>query len=136
MTRVLFDTNVLLDLLLEREPWAEDAKALYAAHLDGRLLGHITATTLTDVFYIARRHAGRERAWDAVRLALDQFAILAVGRNRLTTASGLPGEDFEDNLQLACATSLSLDAIVTRDPAGLGGTTIEVLSPPELLNRI
>ena len=69
-------------------------------------------------------------------MALDQFVILAVGRNRLTAASVGPGDDFEDNLQLACAVSLSMDAIVTRDPAGLGGTSIEVLTPSELLRRI
>ncbi len=55
MTRVLLDTNVVLDVLLERDPWVVQAKTIWGAHLDHRIAAHITATSLTDIFYLSRR---------------------------------------------------------------------------------
>lgn len=54
--RVLIDTNVLLDFLLQRELFFQDAERLFQAIDSGQILGYVTATTLTDIFYIARRH--------------------------------------------------------------------------------
>jgi len=66
MRRVLLDTNVVLDALLERAPWVAEAKAIWEAHLGYRIAAHITATSLTDIFYVSRRLVGRPRAWLAV----------------------------------------------------------------------
>lgn len=107
MTHALLDTNVVLDALLDRQPWSADAKALWQAHLNNQLAAHITATSLTDVFYISRRHAGRDRAWLAVQACLDQLYIISVGFNELHVATTMGGSDFEDSLQIACARSLN-----------------------------
>jgi hypothetical protein len=48
----------------------------------------------------------------------------------------LPGNDFEDNVQIACAVIAGLDAIVTRDPKGFAGSPVLVLTPAELLARL
>ena len=53
MTRALFDTNVILDVLLDRQPWSADAKVLWQAHLNNQFAAHVTATSLTDIFYIS-----------------------------------------------------------------------------------
>lgn len=55
--RVLLDTNVVLDVLLNRETWVKDSAAVWQASDQGRIIGHITATTLTDIFYVSRRLA-------------------------------------------------------------------------------
>jgi predicted nucleic acid-binding protein len=52
---LLFDTNVVLDVLLYRQPWVQDAQKLWQAHEDGLLTGYLTATTFTGIFYIAKR---------------------------------------------------------------------------------
>jgi predicted nucleic acid-binding protein len=49
--RVLFDTNVILDALLDRPPWNVNAKALWKAHLNDQFAAYVTATSLTDIFY-------------------------------------------------------------------------------------
>ena len=49
MIRILLDTNVILDALLDRQPWAAEAKTIWAAHLEGQLAAHVTTTSLTDV---------------------------------------------------------------------------------------
>jgi predicted nucleic acid-binding protein len=49
--RVLIDTNVLLDFLLQRELFFQDAERLFQAIDSGQIVGYVTATTLTDIFY-------------------------------------------------------------------------------------
>jgi predicted nucleic acid-binding protein len=53
--RVLIDTNIVLDFLLQREPFSQDAEVLFQAIDVGEVVGYVTATTLTDIFYISRR---------------------------------------------------------------------------------
>ena len=136
MTRVLLDTNVILDVLLDRQPWSTDAKALWQAHLNNQFAAHVTATSLTDIFYISRRHAGRDRAWLAVQACLNQLYVIPVGFNELQVAATSGGSDFEDNLQIACAMTTQLDVIVTRDPSGFATSSIPVLTPQQMLARL
>jgi len=133
--RVLLDTNVLLDVLLNREPWVKESSAVWQAHDDGRVVGHVMACALADIFYIARRLKGLETAFEAVGVCLDAFVVCGVERQTLEQARALPGNDFEDNLQIACASSTGLDAIVTRDK-GFSSTTVSVLTPEEFLQRL
>jgi predicted nucleic acid-binding protein len=55
--RVLIDTNIVLDFLLQREPFFQDAELLFQAIAAGQVIGYVTATTLTDIFYISRKHS-------------------------------------------------------------------------------
>jgi predicted nucleic acid-binding protein len=136
MMQVLFDTNIVLDALLKRAPWETNAAACWKACDDGRIMGCLTASTLTDIFYISRKLKGIDVARDAVRICLDAFAICIVDRQALELAIDLPADDFEDNLQIICATLAGLDAIVTRDKDGFQGSTIAVLTPTELLAQL
>jgi predicted nucleic acid-binding protein len=136
MKQVLFDTNVVLDALLKRAPWDADAATCWKAIDDGKILGCITASTLTDIFYIARKHNGLAAAFDSIRVCLDTFAICQVDRRALEGALDLSGNDFEDNLQIACATLADLDSILTRDPSGFKHATIPILAPVALLAQL
>jgi predicted nucleic acid-binding protein len=129
--RVLLDTNVVLDVLLSREPWLDDAKALWLATDNGQLTAYLSAANLTDIYYVARRLADAALARQAIKLCLDAFEILPVDRAALERAQQLSGPDFEDNLQIASAEAADLDAIVTRDAAGFTDSTVAVLSPRE-----
>ena len=51
--RVLIDTDITLDFLLQRSPFFQDAKLLFQAIESGQVVGYVTAITLTDIFYIA-----------------------------------------------------------------------------------
>jgi predicted nucleic acid-binding protein len=132
----LIDINVPLDVFLAREPWLTDARAVWDAHDRRAIVGHIAAHGLTNLFYIARRVVGLEKARKAVGLCLQTFEVIPVGRAELELADSLAGHDFEDNLVLTCAMIAGLDVIVTRDPRGFVGSTIPVLSPAELLEQL
>ena len=135
--RVLFDTNVLLDALLAREPFVADAAVLLEAVETGRIEGFISATTVTDVHYLVGRQTGSsETALTSVMQLLALMEICTVDRNVLEQAIALRFDDFEDGVQVACAIALQLEAIVTRDVNGFIGSPIPALSPEELRNRL
>lgn len=134
--RVLFDTNIVLDVLLKLEPWVTESMAVWQANDGGQIAGYVLASAITDIFYVARRLAGLEIARTAVRTCLEAFEICVVDRRTLEQAEGLPGNDFEDNVQIACASIADLDAIVTRDKKGFKAATIPVLAPSELLRQL
>lgn len=93
-------------------------------------MAYLTASTFTDIFYIARKVAGIVDARQAVRTCLEAFEICDVTRHTLQHAETLSGNDFEDNLQIACATLQNLDAIVTRDKAGFQNSSVAILISP------
>ena len=134
--RILIDTNVMLDVLLNREPWVAQSSAVWQANDEGHIVGHITACAIADIFYIARRLTTLETARAAVRICLEAFEVCPVDKQTLAQAETLPGSDFEDNLQIACANLAGLDAIVTRDESGFQTAAVPVLTPEELLKQL
>jgi predicted nucleic acid-binding protein len=131
--RALLDTNVVLDLLLEREPWRAEAEAIADAGANGRLQAHACASSITDIFYISRKLVGADKARRIVRNCLDLLQIVSVTRDLLDSAERSRGSDFEDNLQMACAVEARLEAIVTRNPNDFADSPVPVLTPAELL---
>lgn len=134
--RVLLDTNVLLDVLLKREPWVEASSAVWQASDEGRIAGYVAACTVPDVFYIAHRLTTLQTARAAVRIYLEAFDVCPVELQVLKQAEGLSGADFEDNVQIACASLSELDAIVTRNEGDFEAAELPVVTPAELLAQL
>ena len=135
--KVIFDTNVLLDALLAREPFLADAAFLLNAVESGRVEGFMSATTVTDVHYlVGRQTKSSEAAIAAVTRLLALMEVCAVDREVLEQAIALGLPDFEDAVQIACAIELELEGIVTRDVNGFVGSPIPIFSPQELRNRL
>lgn len=136
MRQLLFDTNIALDVLLDRLPWVVDASDLLQRREGGEIEAHIAAVSVTNVFYVVRRIAGIDSARESVRRCLDLFTIALVDGRVLQDADAMPGADYEDNVQIACAAAAGLDAIVTRDPAGFAGAPLPVWTPAEALRQL
>lgn len=133
---VLLDTNIVLDVLLGREPWLEDAREVWQACDDGRLAGWISPVTLTTIYYIGRKQLGSPKARQAVSLCLKAFHICPVHRQTIDMALGFNGKDFEDDMQCACACIAALNAIVSRDVSGFVSSPVPAMTPRELLRRL
>ncbi|MGG6237048.1 PIN domain-containing protein [Nodosilinea sp. AN01ver1] len=130
------DTNVVLDVVLEREPFVETANTLFALIEAGRLQGYITATTITNIFYIVRKLKGREVALEAIAKLLRGMVLCSVTHQVIQLALTLSLDDFEDGVQLACAASEALDAIVTRDQNDFQEAGFTVLSAADLVMQL
>lgn len=131
--RVLIDTNVVLDVLMAREPHLERALALFAAIETGRVRGVLGATTVTTVFYLAAKAVGPEPAREHVRRLLELFDVASVDRNVLVGALDARFGDFEDGVLHEAARATGADAIVTRDRAGFAAATLPVFTPDAFL---
>lgn len=133
---VLFDTNVVLDVLLKRPPYAPAVVALFAAVERGELNGVISATTVTTIFYLARKGVGRERALEEIRRLLKLFTIATVNRAVIEDAIGLRFSDFEDAVLHEAARHAGAEGIVTRNIADFDRASLHIYSPDDLLRML
>lgn len=134
--RILFDTNVLLDALLDREPYVRDAAELVAAVETGTMSGLLGATTVTTIYYIAERALDRERALQGIRRLLMLFEVAPVNRAVLEDALRLDFQDFEDAVLHEAARHAAAEGIVTRNVRDFSQAVLPVYTPAELLQII
>jgi predicted nucleic acid-binding protein len=78
MKRILLDTDIILDLLLDRDPYAEDAAKLWQANETGRIEGHISAITPVNLYYIARKLKGEALARQGVAEVLMALKVCPI----------------------------------------------------------
>ncbi|MGI9175025.1 MAG: PIN domain-containing protein [Rhodothermales bacterium] len=131
--RICFDTNVVLDVLLDRAPFAQPAARLIDAVAQGDVEGLLGATTLTTVDYILRRHRDRAVARQGLLWLLALFDVAPVARPALEAALVLDWPDFEDAVLHEAARLARAEALVTRNAADFGAATLAVYTPDELL---
>jgi predicted nucleic acid-binding protein len=134
--RVLLDTDVVLDYLLSREPFAQAAGELLALNAQGTFDGYISGITPINVFYIARKIMGRDKLRQALDDLLLAVRICPVTHAVLRQALILPFADYEDAVQHASATASRLDALVTRNLDDYKNATLPVFSPTDFLSRL
>ncbi|MBD1938390.1 PIN domain-containing protein [Microcoleus sp. FACHB-68] len=135
--RVLVDTNIVLDFILDREPFVAEASTLLEYIASGEIEGYIAATTLTNIFYIVKRATrSLERAKQAVSDTLTLMEICLVDKSILESAFASNLNDFEDAVQIACALANDVDAIITRDAQDFVDAPLSILSAGELLNTL
>ena len=133
---VLFDTNVVLDVLLDRKPFSDSATVLFSWAEDGIITGILGATTITTIFYPATKVVGREQAEEAIAKLLSIFTIASISRSVLEAAIKSSFSDFEDAVLYQAACHSNARAIVTRDLAGFKKSKISVYSPDEFVKMI
>ena len=134
--KVLFDTNVLLDVLLDRKPFAESASSLFTFVESGALAGFVCATTVTTIHYLATKSADRQKAKEHIGNILTLFEVAPVSRLVLEAALSLDMADYEDAVLAAAAHHAGMNAIVTRNPRDFKNAPLPVHSPEELLHLL
>ncbi len=134
--RVLVDTNVILDVVCDRQPFVADAVALWTQLASGAATGCISATTLTTIFYLARKQLGTAAARQAVSDLMSVFDICGVDRAVLQAALNRPMTDFEDAVQDAAAELGGVTVIVTRNASDFTGSTLRIVDPATLAQEL
>lgn len=131
MRRVLLDVNVILDVLLDREPHADSASDVWSAVEDGRAQGYLSAHAITTIHYLNMQSVGARQARDTTSAILSVFDVADVNASVLSAALALGWKDFEDAVTAAAARAARCDAIVTRNPRDFKNSPIRVLAPSE-----
>jgi predicted nucleic acid-binding protein len=103
MRRLLFDVNVILDVLLDRAPHAEASASVWAAAEAGEVEGLLAAHAVTTIHYLIRRETGAAKAGRTMSSLLRVFGVAAVDRAVIGEALGLGFSDFEDAVTAAAA---------------------------------
>ena len=136
VSRILVDTNVLLDYLLTREPYYENAKKIVIACAEGKVNACIAAHSISNMFFILRKDYSIEERRAVLTNLCKIFDVEGIDKVKLL--AGLQnGEfsDFEDCLQMECAKAYGAEYIVTRNVADYKASTVEAVTPEEYLKH-
>ena len=131
MKTVFIDTNVILDVLLQDEGFWQDSLKIFKHAELGQINACISASSMTDVFYVVRKKLTIQVARDAVEKLLNLFTIVAVAGDDLRGALTLPIEDMEDALQAWCAIKIKAEMLITRDIGGFANIELPVITPSD-----
>jgi len=133
MKRILLDTNIILDIALKREPHFEHSARLFELIDNKQFIGYITATTVTDIYYIARKEKGKDIALEFISNLIEVVDVLGIDKNTIVKALKSKMKDFEDAVQVSAAEYHDIEIIVTRNKSDFLNAGLEVLSPKELV---
>lgn len=134
--KVLFDTNVLIDFLLDRAPFADAATDLLSQVDRGQIEGLVCATSMTTIFYLVQKALGKSEARRHIATLLSILDVSPVNRTTLERAAGSAVTDYEDAVVIEAARQANATCIVTRDERDFAKSPIPVHSPGSLIGLI
>ena len=135
--KIMCDTNVIIDVLLEREPFVEDSSTVLSLCEEHKIDGFVSASSITDIYYLVRKYThSTDLAYKAVGKLLEIVKVCSVTNNDVLTAFQRRAKDFEDCLVAVCAKSIRCDCIVTRNKKDFEEFDIPLLTPTELLEHL
>lgn len=136
MKRVLFDSDVLLDILAQREPFdVASARALNTV-MQNQVQGYVSGHAVTNIFYILRRKVGNEVACELLAKLLQHLQVASVTDEVIRQALNSPIKDFEDAVTSAAALTAGLEIIVTRNTPDFVASLVPPMLPDEFLTTL
>ncbi len=130
---IFLDTNVLMDVLLDREPFVADSQQVWLLAERGKIRGLVSAISFPNVYYVVRKLSGARQARRTMVMLRDVFAPVACDEQVLHQAIDADFKDFEDAIQYFSALRADADCIVSRNPKDFRASDIPVLTPSEFL---
>ena len=127
--RIFVDTNILLDVLLEREGYYYDALKIWANAENGNVEACIAAISLNNIHYVMRKLKSETTAMIAVKILLRIFKVIPVDADILSLAVDFHDKDFEDDIQLQCGLKAKCSQLFTRNPNHYDHSAIAVVPP-------
>lgn len=131
--KLVIDTNVVLDLLINRAPFADAAAAVFTQIESGKHSACVCATTITTVHYLAHKNIGDKQARESLRQLLTLVEVAAVTRAVIDQALRSPLKDFEDAVLAESGHLAGGQAIITRNGKDFQGGPLRVYTPTEWL---
>jgi predicted nucleic acid-binding protein len=133
--KILIDTNVALDILLNRRDYA-NAVAVFDMDENKHITAYISASAITDIFFLSKNNLGKKRAKEALNDLLQIFKPAAVTDSHIYQALNLDWDDFEDSIQYIVGEGFSADYIVTRNTQDYGSGSIPAVTPEQFIRAV
>lgn len=134
--RALFDLNVILDVLQQREPFYETAAQLIAHAETGKIIGYVAPHSPTTLFYLIEKDQTPAHAKVTITSLLQILEVAAIDQSTSEQALSLPYRDFEDAVQMMAAVQCKAEYLVTRNVKDFQPAPLVVIQPSELLALI
>ena len=137
MSNVFLDTNILMDILSNREPFYKSSSEVYKLGVGKKVNLYTSSNTISTLHYLLKKFIDE----DAIRMALDEISdiikIIPVDYSIIKKSLKSNHKDFEDAIQIVSAQSINnMDCIITRDLKDYKFAEISVLTPDDFLNTI
>ncbi|MEO0377489.1 MAG: PIN domain-containing protein [Cyanobacteria bacterium P01_A01_bin.17] len=133
MRRVLYDSDVLLDVLAQRQPFfTASAQALDSA-TQADIQGYVSGHAVTNIFYILRRQVGSQSARALISTLFQHLQVAAVTDEVIRAALQSAMTDFEDAVTSEAARMAGVENIVTRNSSDFLNSNVPSLLPAEFL---
>ena len=134
--QILIDTNVILDVLLNREAFVQDAVKILKLPANN-VQKYVSASAITDIYYIARQEIrDKQLVKDLIKTVLKVVKVADVSESIILSALDSDWADFEDSVQNAVAEFHGFDVIITRNKSDYKKSNLKVLSPIEFLSEM
>ena len=130
---ILFDTNILLDVLFNRKQFVENSSLLVSAAETNKITGFLCATTITTLDYLICKQTTRNRAKSELKKLLTIFNIAEVNSKVINNALNSNFTDFEDAVQYYSGKNILMDGLVTRNIKDYKAAQLPIYSPEEMI---
>ena len=133
---LLIDANILLDVLLNRQPHYENSRLIWKLCLRRQAEGHISSLTFANIVYIMRKTLTPERRKYLLGALSSLFSFEELICDDLRAAANMKWRDFEDAVQSATASRIHADYIITRNAKDFGGNRVRAITPEEYFSEV
>lgn len=133
MRRVLFDSDVLLDVLAQRQPFVVASAQALNMVIQPQVQGYVAGHAVTNIFYILRRQVGSETARELLSRLLQHLQIANVSDEVIRAALQSSMTDFEDAVTSEAGNATGVEIIVTRNTPDFVASAIPAVLPEEFL---
>lgn len=139
--RVILDTNVIIDVLQNREPWSSDGQKIFYAIAQKQIIGCITAKEAADIHFFSRKQfTGQDHVDEKARQVLTKlyalFELIDTLGIDCHNAIAIDNNDYEDALMIASASRANVDGIITRDKSHFQSSPVHVYDPAEFIEML
>ena len=132
MRSILIDSNILLDVMATRQPFFETSSKVIETLKDKDITGYVSASSITDIYYIARRELkDKELVIQLIKDILKFIKIATVSEDEINKALELEWSDFEDAVQYSTALLNQMDYIITRNAKDFKSSEVPAISPED-----
>lgn len=132
---LMIDANVVLDVLVRREPNYKYSSKVWKLCETGVCTGIVSTLSFANIIYVMRRELTPEKIEEVLKQLMMIFTFSDLSQSTLEEAAKLQWPDFEDAIQTATAKRVNADYIITWNVKDYVKSDIPVLTPAEFLLR-
>jgi predicted nucleic acid-binding protein len=136
LKKIFFDTDVILDISIERDMYIKDSVKVINLVEDNLYNGYTSSIIFTNTYYIQRKFIGHDMSISFLKNLRTLLTVLNVDDIIIEKALESEFNDFEDAVQYFTAMKNNMDCIVTRNVNDYAKSMIPVYTPAELLKII